>query len=455
MAEADELITWLGFKFKPDARRNINDAQKAVDTLKNGVRKLNDFFFGAGGAINYFKNQLMGGAQTLENLSKVTGMSMNSLQKWKYAAQASGVSFEALVGNLQEFKKTGQDVMTLSARLSGMSSKTALQMKDYLGLSDDMYILLRKGPKEIQDLLDSAPTLSEKDLKKTIEANKELAKVTAKIDNIKTEIMTKFAPMILKILEGINNFLDKNGSWLKDNLKPIVDGLLLLFVGGKLLSGANAVVSVLKGGVGLLTMLTSAKAGAAGASAASSAGASAASSAGTAAASGIGKGLLATGANYAGIAGGAYAGYQGYQAVSSAMEGNWEDAAGRGAKVFTTGIFSALGAALAGPTGAKIGLGVGAAISEGAEWLGGIIGGAIYDNFFDKGLSPEEIAKMTPEEILRYNRQRYGSNTTNNTNTVTIQVANAEQAAQIGKELSGGQLYTPVEPGSFGGNVQA
>ena len=239
MAEADELITWLGFKFKPDARRNINDAQKAVDTLKNGVRKMNYFFFGAGGAINYFKNQLMGGAQTLENLSKVTGMSMNSLQKWKYAAQASGVSFEALVGNLQEFKKTGQDVMTLSARLSGMSSKTALQMKDYLGLSDDMYILLRKGPKEIQDLLDSAPTLSEKNLKKTIEANKELAKVTAKIDNIKTEIMTKFAPMILKILEGINNFLDKNGSWMKDNLKPIIDGLLLLLntVGGDVEAG--------------------------------------------------------------------------------------------------------------------------------------------------------------------------------------------------------------------------
>lgn len=256
MAEANELITWLGVKLKPDAKSNIDKVNAGIDTLKAGVGKLNKFFFGAGGAIEYFKDSIMGGSQEMLNLSKKTGVSIQKLQQWKYAAQASGQSFQGLTGDLENFRKLGVDAISLSGRLAGMGERQALQLKDKFGLSDDMFNILRQGPKAVQGLLNSAPVMSEEKIKQAAEAHRQLHETLAKIDILKNEVMMELAPIILEALKAVNEFVTQNGEWIKSNIKPIVYGLLALFAGGKLFSALMAIKTVLVGIANIIPALT-------------------------------------------------------------------------------------------------------------------------------------------------------------------------------------------------------
>lgn len=229
MAEADELITWLGFKFKPDAKRNISDAQKSVDMIKEGVRKIGTFFLGASGAIGYFTNNVMKSAQQMSDLSKKIGMSTDSLQQWKYVAEASGQSFEGLIGDLEQFKKLGIDAVSLSGKLSGMSSKIALQYKDYLGLSDNMFYILRQGPEQIKKLMSEAYVIPSDSIEQTAKFNKQLNAAKANLIAMKNEIFMAVSPTLVDLTQKFKDWMEINKEWIKSKLVNIIEGVSLGF----------------------------------------------------------------------------------------------------------------------------------------------------------------------------------------------------------------------------------
>ena len=245
MAEADELITWLGFKFKPDAKKNIEDAQKSIDMIKNGVQKIGALFLGASGAISYFTNDVMKGAQEMSDLSKKMGLSTDVLQQWKYVAEASGQSFDSLVGDLQNFKKVGIDAISLSGRLAGMSSKIALQWKDRLGLSDDMFNVLRQGPEEIKKLMGEAYVIPGQSIEQTAQFNKQMSATKNTLIAMKNEIFMAVSPALVEMLEKFKEWLKENKEWIGLNMKNIIEGVTKGF--GKFVEIGGKVFDFLKG----------------------------------------------------------------------------------------------------------------------------------------------------------------------------------------------------------------
>lgn len=245
MAEADELITWLGFKFKPDAKKNIEQAKKSIDMIKNGVQKIGAFFLGASGAIGYFTNNVMGSAQEMSDLSKKMGVSTDALQQWKYVAEASGQSFEGLIGDLEQFRKVGIDAVSLSGKLAGMNSKIALQYKDRLGLSDDMFNILRKGPAEIKKLMSEAYVIPKESIEQTATFNKQLSATKNTLRAMKDEIFMAVSPILVDVLNSFKEWLKENKEWISLNLGNIIEGVALGFK--KFVAIGKTVFDVLKG----------------------------------------------------------------------------------------------------------------------------------------------------------------------------------------------------------------
>lgn len=229
MAEADELITWLGFKFKPDAKKNIEDAQKSIDMIKDGVKKIGALFLGASGAISYFTNDVMKGSQEMSDLSKKMGISTDTLQQWKYVAEASGQSFDSLVGDLQNFKKVGIDAISLSGRLAGMSSKIALQWKDRLGLSDDMFNVLRQGPEEIKKLMGEAYVIPGQSIEQTAKFNKQLNATKNTLIAMKNEIFMAVSPTLVDLTNKFKDWMQQNKEFIKSKLVDVIKGVALGF----------------------------------------------------------------------------------------------------------------------------------------------------------------------------------------------------------------------------------
>lgn len=298
MAEADELITWLGFKFKPDAKKNIEQAKKSIDMIKNGVQKIGAFFLGASGAIGYFTNNVMSSAQEMSDLSKKMGVSTDALQQWKYVAEASGQSFEGLIGDLEQFRKVGIDAVSLSGKLAGMNSKIALQYKDRLGLSDDMFNVLRKGPAEIKKLMSEAYVIPKESIEQTATFNKQLSATKNTLRAMKDEIFMAVSPTLVDMTQKFKDWMLVNKEWIKSKLVKVIEGVslgfrrfvdiakksvgylvdiakqfglikddspevesvakvitgaLLMWSGAKILSGLNTVFTLIKGIVGLMT----------------------------------------------------------------------------------------------------------------------------------------------------------------------------------------------------------
>lgn len=229
MAEADELITWLGFKFKPDAKKNIQDAQKSIDMIKEGVRKLGTFFLGASGAIGYFTNDVMKGSQQISDLSRKIGVSTDALQQWKYVAEASGQSFEGLIGDLEQFRKVGIDAVILSGKLSGMSSKIALQYKDRFGISDDMFNVLRQGPEKIKQLMAEAYVIPGQSIEQTAKFNKQLNAAKNNLIAMKNEIFMAVSPTLVDLTQKFNDWVKVNKEWIQSKLVNVVEGVALGF----------------------------------------------------------------------------------------------------------------------------------------------------------------------------------------------------------------------------------
>lgn len=229
MAEADELITWLGFKFKPDARQNIQDAQRSLDMIKEGARKIGTFFMGAGGAIGYFTNNVMKGAQEISDMSKRMGISTDELQKWKYVAEASGQSFDGLVGDLQQFKKVGIDAISLSGKLAGMNSKIALQYKDRFGISDDMFYVLRQGPAKVKELMQEAYVIPNDSIEQTAKFNKQLNAAKSNLIAMKNEIFMAVSPTLVELTKKFKDWMEVNKEWIKTKLVNVIEGVALGF----------------------------------------------------------------------------------------------------------------------------------------------------------------------------------------------------------------------------------
>ena len=229
MATVNELITALGFELKGDALNKVNKIDDGLKTIANTAKKLSGIFAGLKGAVDYFTGTVMKDSQELINLSKATGFGVESLQKWKYAAEASGISAQSFIGDMEHMRKTllytEKDIFNLADQLAGMDLRTASQWAEKIGISDETLVMMRKGSKEIRKLMAEAYVIPEESIRQTAEFNAKFEAVKQNLVTMKNEIFMAVSPVLVDIVKKMQVWLNQNKEFIKQKLGDVIKGI--------------------------------------------------------------------------------------------------------------------------------------------------------------------------------------------------------------------------------------
>lgn len=256
----DQLLVTLGLDSK-DLDKGLARLQgtlKSVDTVINA--------FGVSFAGIFVKSQIDKIADMSQNfdlLSKKTGVSTEEIQSWGNAVKIQGGSaanFEntlqylsnemqniAINGNSNlvpmltrlgiAYRNVGGSLKTpiqllkeLSNKFQGLSNQQAFSLARKLGLDDGTVLLLQKGEKGLNEILNRTRklnALNEKDIKTGVELRKGWKEIGLVFQKISVQIGAVFLPVVQKLSEwGIKlaEWLDKNG----ENVKNVLEGIAIV-----------------------------------------------------------------------------------------------------------------------------------------------------------------------------------------------------------------------------------
>ena len=263
MATVNELITSLGFEIKPEAIKKINDFQVSIDSLKNGLQELGKFST-MGMDLTDFVKGTLAYSNEIVNLSKTLDMSTKSIQEWQYAAEASGVSSQTVMRDIQHlrtnFRMTEKGVLNLANSFKKMSAGGAYFYGQMYGLSEDTVLMLRQGKDAIQALKaeaqDMGAVIPEEELKNAREFNKNIQSLKTAFTKMAQTIVTQVVPHLMPLLEEFTKFIKEHPDAVINTIKT---GLIAL-AAGETVSKLESLVGIVKDlGLGLVGLAGFAK----------------------------------------------------------------------------------------------------------------------------------------------------------------------------------------------------
>lgn len=261
MATVNELVTALGFELKPDALRNINKIEVGLSHLQDAVGKVGRALTGGLSMKDYFTGAL-GRSQDIINSAKAIGMSTDALQKWQYAAKASGVSSDSIIGDLQNLNAnyfmTEKGVLRLADSFKKMSAQGANWWGNQLGLSQETILMLRQGSAAIKEFFNEAHQTGaitpEEELIKAAKINAELEKRKLSLQKIVDTIVLKVAPVVEKMLKQFDEWMAEDPG----RAQLVIEGITAALIGltsSQILSGIGTFINLIKSfGVGLVSL---------------------------------------------------------------------------------------------------------------------------------------------------------------------------------------------------------
>ena len=263
MATVNELITSLGFEIKPEAIKKINDFQVSIDSLKNGLQELGKFST-MGMDLTDFVKGTLAYSNEIVNLSKTLDMSTKSIQEWQYAAEASGVSSQTVMRDIQHlrtnFRMTEKGVLNLANSFKKMSAGGAYFYGQMYGLSEDTVLMLRQGKDAIQALKaeaqDMGAVIPDEELKNAREFNKNIQALKTSFTKMAQTIVTQVVPHLMPLLEEFTKFIKEHPDAVINTIKT---GLIAL-AAGETVSKLESLVGIIKDlGLGLVGLAGFAK----------------------------------------------------------------------------------------------------------------------------------------------------------------------------------------------------
>lgn len=263
MATVNELITSLGFEIKPEAIKKINDFQVSIDSLKNGLQELGKFST-MGMDLTDFVKGTLAYSNEIVNLSKTLDMSTKSIQEWQYAAEASGVSSQTVMRDIQHlrtnFRMTEKGVLNLANSFKKMSAGGAYFYGQMYGLSEDTVLMLRQGKDAIQALKaeaqDMGAVIPEEELKNAREFNKNIQALKTSFTKMAQTIVTQVVPHLMPLLEEFTKFIKEHPDAVINTIKT---GLIAL-AAGETVSKLESLVGIIKDiSIGLIGIIAFAK----------------------------------------------------------------------------------------------------------------------------------------------------------------------------------------------------
>lgn len=210
--EVQELIIGFGLKIDDKSLENIKKIELGLRGLTDVMSSTGKIFTGGKSITDFF----MGTAEKahdLKVLSDATGMSVDSIQKWQYAAEKSGYSADLVTDNLKSLFKqmhlTEKGVLSLADSLSNMNESQRTFYAETYGLSDEMVSFLSKGRQEIQELLAEAPyILSDEEIKQADEAKARIAELNARFEKLSQTLVNTASPQVEKFFNSIIEFTE-------------------------------------------------------------------------------------------------------------------------------------------------------------------------------------------------------------------------------------------------------
>jgi len=247
MATFNELVTAWGFEIKPEAFKALNQAEGALTMLKETAEKIGGKLTGGLGIDKYFGG-FLGRSQDILNLSKTLGISAEALQKWQYAATASGVSVKLVMSDLEtlrtQYRMTEKGVLRLADQFKKMSAGGAYFYGQMYGISADTVNMLRQGSNAIKEMMDRAPVVSDEELEKAAELNKKFEETKKRLQQNVDMILAKWVPAIDKLVTKFVEWSEKPGNIEKGIVAIKV--ALLAMAGATVIGKIAALLGVIK-----------------------------------------------------------------------------------------------------------------------------------------------------------------------------------------------------------------
>ena len=275
-----ELATKFSFvgSLKP-----LEGFNKSMTGALGAITKVTGVLSVAGVALNGFLANTLANADAQVQLSRETGVSMEAIQEWGYAASVNGSSADALEKSLgglsrkigeaaqkgsEDFSRLGISVrdglgnvkdadvilgeVSQSFKRLGLSAQEQASFIEKLGIDSSMLQTLQLGADGIDNLRSKAKSLglvSQDDANKIAKFNDSLTTLKFGVDSVQKRLAIAFAPQLGEIAEGFTDMLIANKDMIQNGLKKFFElvntGLGAIFKFGKML------INLIDGTVGL------------------------------------------------------------------------------------------------------------------------------------------------------------------------------------------------------------
>ncbi len=225
-----EFVAKLGLK--PDAK-----SWSKGDELISGMKKAVLAFVGIK-AVEKIGDMVAATVELgghLDDMSQKTGLSVEALQEWGYAAKLSGADADGVAAGISKFAR-GLDEATRTGK--GPAAE-AVHYRDWPFM--DVIPVFNQGKDGLKELTDEFKSfeLSTKDVGMLDKFGDDIDKTKLQITGLKNQAIAKLIPVLQPLLDSFREWVMTNRELIASTIKDVVAALI---VGFKFLAAAVGVV---------------------------------------------------------------------------------------------------------------------------------------------------------------------------------------------------------------------
>lgn len=226
----NEIVAELAVKEKNDPFAKLKKFSDKISGIATSAKKLGFVMTGVKGAIDYFTGTVMKESKELELLSNRTGISVEGLQRWTFAAKSAGIASESLLGDISNMKNnlfmSDKDIAGWADKLAKMDRINAYRVGNMLNISKETVDFFRSGGmKYLKDADKLGVVIPEKQIKQAAEFNKNLNQTLSLVKSVKDQLFLALAPELNKTISKFQEWVVTNRELINQKLEVVVGGI--------------------------------------------------------------------------------------------------------------------------------------------------------------------------------------------------------------------------------------
>lgn len=259
MPVVDDLVTLIRADVPAASFANLTRFRESLGGIIRAASATSLALAGIGVGLASLASRSIESTYRLETLSRTTALSTETLQRWQFATMSLGRDTQAFTNDLVKLQQTmtspipGQFnrylmmmgisarnasggmrsidsvMLSLSRRLSSMSTASAFQWGKRLQLSAETVLFLREGPGVVQNRLNkanSAGLFSREMLDTVVEFKKTLGEFTWQWQVFSAQLQSQTIPIFGSLMDQFGGFLGRNGLDISQMVGKVIKGII-------------------------------------------------------------------------------------------------------------------------------------------------------------------------------------------------------------------------------------